>query len=204
LNKQIPGGFSLVSRFESKKLLILMGVVVITLLVDSQIGYIADFIPEQLSSSTGVAGSIGIAIIFAITQYFILVYIKQSNSETQARALNLDLTYWIVSIAQYVLAGILAFVILQIIIEQQYSIVTLYASHVISYGLWIVILSLLAKAFFSWYRLSNKNIMVLILALSMIAYVVNGVTGLATYSNMLAQQKSVITSKDIAYYCLLS
>ena len=177
-----------------------MGVVVVTLLVDSQIGYIADFIPEQLSSSSGIAGFIVIAVIFAITQYFILVYIKQSKKETRARALNLDLTYWIVSIAQYVLAGTLAFVILQIIIAQQYSIVTLYVSHIISYGLWILILALLAKAFFSWYRLSNKNITVLILALSMVAYVVNGVTGLATYSNMLAQQKSVITSKDVAYF----
>jgi hypothetical protein len=200
VNRQVFSGFSFVSRFESKKLMILMGVAVVTLLVDSQIGYIADFIPEQLSSSTGIAGFIVIAVIFVITQYIILVYIKQSKKETRARALNLDLTFWVVSLAQYVLAGILAFVILQIIIEQQYSIVTLYVSHVISYGLWILILALLAKAFFSWYRLSNKNIMVLLLALSMVAYVVNGVTGLATYSNMLAQQKSVITSKDVAYF----
>jgi hypothetical protein len=200
VNRQVFSGFSFVSRFGSKKLMILMGVAVVTLLVDSQIGYIADFIPEQLSSSTGIAGFIVIAAIFVITQYIILVYIKQSKKETRARALNLDLTFWLVSIAQYVLAGIFAFVILQIIIEQQYSIVTLYVSHVISYGLWILILALLAKAFFSWYRLSNKNIMVLLLALSMVAYVVNGVTGLATYSNMLAQQKSVITSKDVAYF----
>jgi hypothetical protein len=169
-------------------------------LIDSEIGYIADFIPEQLSSSTGLAAFIGIAIVFAVTQYFILSYIKQSNKETQARALNLDLTYSIISIAQFVLVGILAFIILQIIIAQQYSIMTLYASHVISYGLWIVTLGLLAKAFFSWYRLSSKNIMVLILALSMIAYVVNGITGLTSYFDMLTQQKPVVTSTDIAYF----
>jgi hypothetical protein len=34
----------------------------------------------------------------------------------------------------------------------------------------------------------------------MIAYVVNGVTGLATYLDMLTQQKPVITSTDIAYF----
>ncbi len=177
-----------------------MGVVVTTLLIDSQTGYIADFIPEQISSSTGVAVFIGIAIIFAITQYFILVYIKQNNKETQARALNFDLTYWIVSIAQYTIVGILAFVIFQIIIAQQYSIVTLYASHVISYGLWIVILGLLAKAFFSWYSFSSKNIVVLILALSMIAYVINGIAGLAYNFDILTQQKPVVTSKDVAYF----
>jgi hypothetical protein len=190
----------MILRFNSKKLLILMGVVIITILIDSEIGLVADFIPELVSSSTGVAGFIGIAIIFAITQYFILAYIKQTNKETQARALNLDLTYWIVSIAQYVLVGILAFVIFQIMIAQLYSIVTLYASHVISYGLWIVILGLLAKAFFSWYRLASRNVLVLILALSMIAYVINGIAGMTSYFDMLAQQKPIVTSQDVAYF----
>ena len=177
-----------------------MGVVIVTLLIDSQIGYIADFIPEQLSSSFGIAGFIVIAVIFAIMQYFVLIYIKQSKKETRARALNLDLTFWVVSIAQYVLAGLLAFVILQIIITLQYSIVTLYASQVISYGLWIVILGLLAKAFFSWYRLASKNFLVLILTLSMIAYVINGTAGLAYHFDMLTQQKPVVTSIDIAHF----
>jgi hypothetical protein len=36
-------------------------------LIDSQIVYIVDFIPEQLSSSVGVAAFIAIAIIFAVT-----------------------------------------------------------------------------------------------------------------------------------------
>ena len=190
----------MVSRFDSENLLILMGFVIITILVDSEIGVIADFIPEQISSSVGLATFIGIAIIFAATQHFILSYIKQSNKEARPKAFNLDLAFWIVSIAQYILVVILAFVILQIIIAQQYNTVTLYASHVISYGFWIVILGLLARAFFSWYRLSSKNIMVLILALSMIAYVINGIAGLAYHFDMLTQQKPVVTSNDIAYF----
>lgn len=195
-----PSKASLGLRFEEKKLLILMVVAIITIMVDSQIGYIADFIHEQISSSVGVAGFIAIAIVFAITQYFILDYVKQSNKENRARALHLVTTNSIVSIAQYMLAGILAIVILQIIITQQYSIVTLHASHTISYGLWIGTLGLLARAFFSWYRLSNKNTMVLILALSMVAYVVNGVIGLAEHTDILTQQKSVISSEDVAQF----
>ena len=190
----------MVSRFDSENLLILMGFVIITILVDSEIGVIADFIPEQLSSSVGLATFIGIAIIFAVTQHFILSYIKQSNKEAQPKAFNLDLAFWIVSIAQYILVVILAYFILQIIIATQYNTVTLYASHVISYGFWVVILGLLARAFFSWYRLSSKNIMVLILALSMIAYVINGIAGLAYHFDMLTQQKPVVTSNDIAYF----
>jgi hypothetical protein len=177
-----------------------MLVVIITIMVDSEVGLVADFIPAQISSSVGIAVFIAVAIIFAITQSFILAYVKQSNKETEARALYLDVTHIIVSIAQYFLAGILAFVILQIVTAQQYNLTTLYVSHAISYGLWIVTLGLLARAFFSWYRRSNKNIMVLILTLSMTAYVVNGVTGLASNVDLLTQQRSVITSTDVAYF----
>jgi hypothetical protein len=63
-----------------------------------------------------------------------------------------------------------------------------------------VILGLLAKAFFSWYRLASKNFLVLILALSMIAYVINGIAGLAYHFDMLTQQKPVVTSIDIAHF----
>ena len=192
--------FSPVSRFDSIKLLILMLIVIITIIVDSEVGIVADFIPEQLSSSIGISVFIAIAIIFAATQYFILAYVKQSIKDTRARALHINITHISVSIAQYALVGMLAIVILQMLSEQQYSIITIYVSYAISYGLWIVTLGLLARAFLSWYMRSNKNVMVLILTLSMIAYVVNGLTGLAGYIDLLAQQKPIITSTDVAYF----
>ena len=177
-----------------------MAVVIFTIIVDSEIGVVADFIPSQLSSNWGIATFIGITIIFAVTQYFILAYVKQTNKETRARALHLDLTHIVVSIAQYILAAILAFVILQILLIQEYNLATLYASYAISYGLWIITLGLLARAFFYWYRLSNRNVVVLILTLSMIAYVANGVAGLATNIDILTQQKPFISSSDIAQF----
>jgi hypothetical protein len=198
--KNLSNRFSLVSRFDSTKLLILMLVVIITIIVDSEAGIVADFIPAQLSSSIGISVFIAIAIIFAVTQYFILAYVKQSNKETRARALHINVTHIAVSIAQYVLVGMLAIVILQMLTAQQYSIITIYVSYVVSYGLWIVTLGLLARAFFSWYIRSNKNVMVLILTLSMIAYVVNGLTGLAGHIDLLTQQRPVITSTDVAYF----
>lgn len=177
-----------------------MAVMIFAIILDSEIGVVADFIPSQLSSSWGIATFIGITIIFAGTQYFILAYVKQTNKKIRARALHLDLTHVVVSIAQYILAGLLAFVILQILLIQEYNLATLYASYAISYGLWIVTLGLLARAFLYWYRLSNKSIVVLVLTLSMIAYVANGVAGLATNMDILKQQKPVISSSDIAQF----
>jgi hypothetical protein len=177
-----------------------MTIVVVTLTVDSQIGIIADMIPEQLASSAGTTTFVAIWVIFVVTQYYILGYIKKINKENRAKTRYLNLTHRIVTIAQFVLAGVIGLVILQIFISQLYNTAMLYAALSISYGLWIVTLGLLAKAFFSWYRLSNKNVMVLILALSMIAYVTNGALGLYTYLDFLAQRNSTIRSGDVAVF----
>lgn len=135
-----------------------------------------------------------------IAQHFILQHAKQSNKQTRQKVPHLSILHIGVSIAQYFLAGVIAIVILQILLTQQYNIITLYITYAISYGLWIATLALLAKAFFSWYVSSNKNFMVLILALSMIAYVINGLAGLIEYSETLGQQKIIISSTDVAYF----
>lgn len=192
---------TLLSGFGSnKKLYVLMLVAVVLITIDSQIGYIADFIPQQLSSNGGIAIFVAIAVVFVITQYLILDYVNQSNKQTRQRAPHLHILHRGVVVGQYVLAAVLAFVILQILLTQQYNVVSLSITYAISYGLWIVTLALLTNAFISWYRLSSKNVMVLILAISMIAYVINGITGIATYFDMLSQQKPVVTSNDVAYF----
>jgi hypothetical protein len=187
-------------KFGTDKRLFTLMLIIITITIDSQIGYIADFIPKQLSSSTGIAIFVTIAAIYIITQYFILDYTKRINKETKDRASHLHALQMAVSISQYTLMAIIILVSFQIVVMHEYNIITLYVTHAISYGLWIVILSLLAKAFFSWYRHSNKDIMVLILALSMIAYVINGIASLGSYSDMLTQQKQIVTPADVANF----
>jgi hypothetical protein len=195
------------SRFSDKKLLLLMSILVVTFVVDSQIGYIADFIPERLATNEGIALFIGIAVVFAIGGILTLEYVKTKTKEGRARVLHLRATHIGVTIAQYVLIAIIAFVIAQILVTAQYNTVMIAAALSISYGLWIIILALLSRAFLSWLRssrsnvtVSKRNVMVLILALSMIAYVVNGVTGLANFLLMLQEQLDVVTSADVAFF----
>jgi hypothetical protein len=192
---------TLLSGFgSSKKLFVIMLVAIVTITVDSQIGYIADFIPQQLSSNSGIITFIVIVTVTLMVQYLILDYSNQSNKQARQRAPHLRILYMGVLIGQSALAAVLALVVSQILLTQRYDILTLYITHAISYGLWIVTLSLAASAFISWYRLSSKNVMVLILALSMIAYVANGITGIATYFDTLNQQKPVVASTDVAYF----
>jgi hypothetical protein len=183
-----------------KRLFALMLVAIVVITIDSQIGYVADFIPEQLSSNVGVFTFVVIAVIFVITQYLILDYVKKSNKEARERVRHISKLHTGVTVAQYLLASVVAIVILQILLTQQYNTITLYIVYAISFGLWILILALLAKAFLSWYKLSGKNVMVLIFTLSMIIYVVNGIAGLAENFYTLGQQKKTITSVDVAHF----
>src|SRR5918996_4204360 len=154
-------GASPTSRISEKKLLILMSILVITLLVDSQIGYIADFISERLATNEGIALFIGIAVVFAAGGILILEYVKTKTKESHARALHLRATHIGVTIAQYVLIAIIAFVIAQILVTAQYNTVMIAAALSISYGLWIIMLALLSRAFLSWLRSSRSNVTVL-------------------------------------------
>jgi hypothetical protein len=195
------------SRFSDKKLLLLMSILVVTFLIDSQIGYIADFIPERLATNEGIALFIGIAVVFAIGGILTLEYVKTKTRESRARVLHLHATHIGVTIAQYVLIAIIAFVIAQILVTAQYNTVMIAAALSISYGLWIITLALLSRAFLSWLRssrsnvtVSKRNVMVLILTLSMMAYVVNGATGLANFLLMLQEQLEIVTSVDVAFF----
>ena len=183
-----------------KKVITLVSILVVTFMLDSQIGYVADFISERLVTREGIALFIGIAVVFAIGGILILQYVKTKTKESHARALDLHATHIGVTIAQYVLIAIIAFVIAQILLTTQYNTVTLAIALSISYGLWIIILALLCRALFSWFRSSRRNVMVLILALSMVAYVVNGITGLANHLAILQQQLEVVTSADVAFF----
>ena len=195
---EFPSVFS-VSSFDGRKLLVIMAILAVLLTLESQISTISDFIPEQLASSQGIATFIGIWAVCSVMQYYILAIVKHNNKAGRTRTRFLHLIHTVVTATQFLLAGIVALVILQILISQEYNTIMLSIVLSISYGLWIVTLGLLAKAFFSWYRL-RKNFMVLIFGLSMVAYVVNGVFGIYTQVDELAKRNSLIRSGDVAIF----
>jgi hypothetical protein len=188
-----------VSTFDGRKLLVVMTILAVVLTVESSIGYIADFLPEQLASIGSIATFIGIFAVSMVTQYFILAFVNYNNKSHKVRTRLLHTIHKIVTITQSLLAGIILLVILQILLAQQYNTILLELALSISYGLWIVMFSLLAKAFFSWYG-SKKNLMILIFALSMIAYVVNGSLGLYNQLDELSKRNLVIKTGDVAVF----
>jgi hypothetical protein len=194
----VPSALS-VSAFDGRKLLVVMTILAVVLTIESSIGYIADFIPEQLASSESIVTFIGIFAVFVVTQYYILAFVNYNNKSHNVRTRFLHTTHKIMTIIQYLLAGIILLVIMQILSAQQYNTILLVLAISISYIIWIIMFSILTKAFFSWYT-SKKNLMILIFALSMIAYVINGALGLYNQIDELAKRNLVIRLGDVAVF----
>jgi hypothetical protein len=200
-----PAQFT-VSRFDGKKLLVLISIMVVAMMVDSEIGFVADFLAEMISSPAGIALFICIAVIFAVVQYFILAHVKKINKESATKAPYSGVIHTSVTVAQYVLVAIIAFVIVQIIVSSQYNTAALYPVIFISNGIWIVTLALLSKALLSWFRTKARqgekkgNALLLIITLAMIAYVVLGIINLPSVIDLLQKQLQVVTSSDVASF----
>ena len=192
--------------FDDRKLLVLFGIVVSTILIDSEVGVVLDFIPEIISSNAGILLFIGSAIIFAITGFFILSHIRQIGIKGGAKILSLGKSHTLVTVVHCTLIGIITFVILQILFTSQYNTLAIALTIAISYGLWIIIMVLLARAFYSWYKSiasrsgSQSKILILILTASMVAYVVNGAFLLANYLVWIQGQSQIITSSSVAFF----
>jgi hypothetical protein len=189
------------SRFTDNSFLIILSIVTLVVIIDSEVGIIADFISDSLVSSRGLGLFVVTAAVFIIGQYMILKFVKQTNKKYEPRARDLKITEIGARIALYTLAAIFAIITAQIFTTSQYNSSLLMASSLISYGLSIAMFVLLTLRFLSWYRFSSKrNIMVLIFALGMASTFVYSVGGLTTFLGMLQQQPQTVTPEHIAFF----
>ena len=158
-----------------------MIVIVIAVVVDNSVVGFATSAGGMRSAFSDIAVFIAMVIIFAIGQYVILGFVRSKylarENETAVTRSHLYRIDKITTFLQYSLVAILASVIFQIIFISSYHIYSLVLPILLSYGLSISLLSLLAKYFFSWYRF-NHNLVVLLYGLAMALIALNGITTL--------------------------
>jgi hypothetical protein len=165
---------------------VLLSTAIGALIIDTSIVKIYRFITPSIFLEWDIAAFIVIAIVYAVAQYVLLKKVRSKTEMT--KQFRLDLVHHIVSLIQYILIGLLVFVILQMIISSAYNIILVSAAIAISYMLGIVMTGLLAIRFFTWFK-STRNTVVLAYtftaaALSVnagftLVYVVNGLLGVS-------------------------
>ena len=153
---------------------IILSIIIAVLLVDISTIKISDLVSSHVATSSTIALYISITITYVVGQYFVLEFVKRKSSMIRDKdtKLHLNILHRVSMITQYILLGLLALVILQIVIRSYYDTIFLTSAMTISYALATVMLSFLAQRFFSWFRL-NKNAVVLLYGLSSTTLAIN-------------------------------
>jgi hypothetical protein len=126
--------------------------------------------------------------IYAIAQHLILRSTALKN--LQSKQSRLTLTHKLVSIVQYALIAILAYIILQMVFTLSYSITLMKVVVWINYVISVILLGFLAQRFFSWFK-SNHNILIIVYAIAMLVLSLSVVFTVLYVSNELTGQRGL-------------
>jgi len=179
--------------YSTRKLFIVISIVVSSLIIDSSLSNISDVI--RVSTSWGFSAFIAVVIIYAIGQYLVLEFVKQRSRGIRSKSPHFNRLSTVVTIVQYVLTAIILFVILQIFLNSYYYTSMLTWNLSISYAMASIIMVILALEFFSWYR-SNRNFIVLSYSVSFIVTGISIVSAIIFFTIILLGMQDKITNSS--------
>jgi hypothetical protein len=135
-------------------------------------------------------------LVFAVGQYVVLAFVKREYKDKEGKigSVKHHGLHWIdktVTITQYALIAILVSTILQMSFMSSYHNLVLNATIFISYGLSFILLALLAKRFFSWFKL-NHNLVVLAYALAITMISINAIITIIYINNEFINNPAII------------
>jgi hypothetical protein len=140
-------------------------VVVITiafLIPDTMIGTVSDFLVPQTTSVWGISLFIMISVVFAFSQYLLLRFVWLKTKDIRSKSFLFNGMLKIVIASQCTLLAILIVIIYQILFMSQYYTALLVWTTLISYLLTIVLLGILARKFFLWYRYYKRDSLIIL------------------------------------------
>lgn len=173
--------------------------VVVALVIDMELSNLSDLLGRQLASSWGIAIFILILIVYCLGQRSLLEFATKHAKRVSTRSRYLQTLNVIVRAIEYVYLVLFTILIFQILIESYYYTAILSIVLTISNALTIITMALLAERLFSYYR-SNKNIVVLLYAVSSIVLVVTAIFTLAFMVPVLESKELQVTSDSSAKF----
>jgi hypothetical protein len=140
-------------------------VVIITiafLIPDTMIGTVSDFLVPQTTSVWGISLFIVISAVFAFSQYLLLRFVWLKTKDIRSKSFLFNGMLKIVIASQCTLFAILIVIIYQILFISQYYTAMLVWATLISYLLTTVLLGILARKFFLWYRYYKRDSLIIL------------------------------------------
>jgi len=162
-------------QYENKKTFAVIILLISVLVVDTSLFRISDLIRVYVTSSWTTILFVFMSIVYVIGQHILIGFARtKSRQIRQLGYLHLNILDKSVTITQYLLSGIIVFVLLQVLIFSEFYTSAISMAAVISYLMAIFMIIFLSLRFFSWFRF-HKSPLVLLYLLSTITLTINAV-----------------------------
>jgi hypothetical protein len=162
-------------QYENKKTFAVIVLLISVLVVDTSLFRISDLIRIYLTSSWTTTLFALMSVAYLLAQHILIGFARTKSLQIrQLGYLHLNTLDKSVTIIQYLLSGIIVFVLLQVLIFSEFYTSTISMAAVISYLMAIFMTMFLSLRFFSWFRF-HKNPIVLFYLMSTITLIINAV-----------------------------
>jgi hypothetical protein len=192
------------SMDDNKIIFCIVTAIIITLVVDTSVIKIYYFSLDQAPLDWRMNAFIVICCVFVVGLYILSTFAKHRSLEIRARkSLRMNALHKIVIASLYASIVIIGLLVVQIILISGYSVVLLTIATWISYTTAIIMMTVLAFRFFSWF-MSNRNSVVLLYGLSSTALAINAAFTIAFVNVVLMNTPAFVVPHTAVGYPFFS
>jgi hypothetical protein len=180
--------------------LIIFASAVFLLSVDSIIGYVSDFLVEQITSNLGISLFVFISAVFIVASFVIFQLIKSTTSEISSNSTKLRILYSAVMTTQLLLIAAIVALLIQIVFFSEYYTAFLIAIAALSPLTAAFVMIMSCSILITWFRFNRGSYVVLIFA---VAFSINAYvfiyTSFASIYHLIEKSMVIAPESEVIY-----
>jgi hypothetical protein len=185
-------------QHENNKTLAIIILLISVLIIDTSLFRISDLIRVYVTPIWATSLFVFMSVVYLLGQHILIRFARTKSRQIRELGyLHLKALDKSVTIIQYLLSGIIVFVLLQVVIFSEFYTSAVSMAAVISYLIAIFMMIFLSLRFFSWFKL-HMNPVVLFYLLSTIMLTINAAFSLALILTISPGIPSLVGESQIA------
>lgn len=198
MTPRIPRSINPGQQNENNKTLAIIILLISVLIIDTSLFRISDLIRVYITPNWATSLFVFMSAVYLFGQHVLIRFARTKSRQIRELGyLHLKVLDKSVTIIQYLLSGIIVFVLVQVVIFSEFYTSVVSTVAVISYLMAIFMMIFLSIRFFSWFRL-HRNPAVLFYFLSTIVLTINAAFSLALILTISPGIPSLVGESQIA------
>jgi len=176
-------------------------ILIAVLSVDTIINQISGALGIPFSGPVGISSFVILSSMVIVCQLFVLYFVSKVSLGIRKKIRHIKRMHHAVTISQYSIIIIFIFVMLEIVLTQQYSPISPFLVTMISYGLSISLMGIFTVIFLSWYWSNRSSILVLLYGLSFATVVIASLAILLVWIYIFGEKLSlpILPTSEVSF-----